>query len=132
VRIPDQANPLETRMRYAAEVFIVETRRGPAVVWLDPFWCEHPSRGKCHIAYAKPNGNGGPGRWVDNDPRYGPGCLVCQKPFVMEHLEHESSAWADYKAWQIWREGKSQDCGRKAAWALTTEAFGDLILERII
>lgn len=130
VRLPDPTQPLEPRVRYAAEVFLVETVQGPAVVWLDPFWYDKTPEAACHIAYARPDGDSGPGRWVDNEPRYGPRCSVCQKPFLMEHLERGSPAWPDFKAWQLWREGKADRCGRKAAWKRVAEVFGGLIIER--
>jgi hypothetical protein len=54
VQIPDRTKPLETLVRYAAEVFLVETAQGPAVIWLDPFWCDRSSAESCHIAYVSP------------------------------------------------------------------------------
>jgi hypothetical protein len=130
VRIPDRTKPLETLARYAAEVFLVETQQGPAVVWIDPFWCERSAAESYHIAYASPKPNAKPGRWVDPEPRYGPHCIAYQNPFVMEQLEHNSSAWADYKAWQIWRDGRGEQCGRRAAWKRVEAAFGELIVKR--
>jgi len=134
VRLPDRQRPLETAVQYAAEVFLVETAQGPGVVWLDPFWCDSsppPPTKICHISYAKPWFDPGRGRWVDQDPRYGPRCLAWQKPFLMERLEQGSPAWGDYKAWKIWSSGKAGTCGRRAAWRLIEETFGELILKRL-
>jgi hypothetical protein len=130
LRLPDRYNPLETVVRYVAEVFLVETTHGPAIVWLDPFWNENSPDASCHIAYVRPDGDAQSGRWIDNDPSYGPHCLAWQKPFVMERLDRTSPAWADYKAAQCWRAGNSARYGRKAAWKLVTARLGDLILER--
>jgi hypothetical protein len=76
IRIPDRTNPLQTLVRYAAEVFLVDTNHGPAVVWLDPFWCERSPAKSCHIAYVSPRCNAKPGRWIDNEPRSGPHCIA--------------------------------------------------------
>jgi hypothetical protein len=58
VRLPDRYNPLLTVVRYVAEVFIVETIHGPAIVWLDPFWSERSPEAACHIAYVRPDADG--------------------------------------------------------------------------
>lgn len=42
IRIPNPRNPRAPTVGAVAEVFLVETRQGPAVVWLDPFWCSVP------------------------------------------------------------------------------------------
>lgn len=73
-----------------SDVFLVETTYGPGVVWLDPFWCGAAPEETCHIAYANPCRDAGSERWLHNDPRYGPKCLVYQKPFLMERMERES------------------------------------------
>jgi hypothetical protein len=52
VVLPDRRHPLTTVAQYAAEVFLADTTAGAAVIWLDPFWCQHPDG--CHIAYAQP------------------------------------------------------------------------------
>jgi hypothetical protein len=130
VRLPDPKRPLETLVRFVAEVFLVQTRHGPAVAWLDPFWWEGPRGERCHIAYATPKPATRPGRWIDNEPKYGPRCLVYQKPFVMEQVDRESPVWRDCKAWQTWREGKSEQCGRHAAWEYLKDLFADLGLSR--
>jgi hypothetical protein len=130
IHIPCRSNPLQTLIGYAAEVFLVETQHGPAVVWVDPFWFDKCPQDTCHIAYARPRGAARAGRWVDQEPRYGPRCLVCQKPFVIELVDRDSSAWPDCKAWRLWRAGKAKQCGRTAAWGRVEEVFGDLILER--
>jgi hypothetical protein len=130
VRLPDRTKPLESLVLYAAEVFLVETGQGPAVIWLDPFWCERAAAESCHIAYVSPRRNNRPGRWIDTEPRYGPYCIAYQNPFVIEQLDQASPAWSEYKAWKIWREGRGEQCGRRAAWERMTTTFGDLILAR--
>jgi hypothetical protein len=130
VRLPVHSNPLKTNVRYAAEVFMVETAFGPAVVWLDPFWCNDPTKLSCHIAYASPKEDADNERWIDKDPRYGPFCLVSQKPFVMEPLDSASPAWGEYKAWRSWRRGRAEHFGRKAAWDAAQHAFQELRIER--
>jgi hypothetical protein len=58
--------------------------------------------------------------------------LAWQKPFVMDLLDQHSPAWADCKAWKTWSNGKSDQCGRKAAWKLVEATLEDLIVERRI
>lgn len=128
VVLPDRRRPLTTAPQYAAEAFVAETRTGNAIIWLDPFWCEQTSA--CHIAYAAPKADTSGKRWVDQDPRYGPGCLAYQRPVIFERLERESSAWEAYVAWQHWRSQHADDCGRQAAWQRVEECFGDQILAR--
>ena len=130
VRLPNPKRPLVSGVRAVAEVFLVETTQGPAVVWLDPFCCGEPPEQACHIAYANPRSNGRADRWLDNDPRYGPKCLVYQKPFLMERLGRESPAWPECKAWQAWRQDKADRCGRRAAWEHVRAVFGGLIVAR--
>ena len=48
------------------------------------------------------------GRWVDDCPRYAPGCPVYQKAIVIELLSREPSARPVCKAWRRWREGKAE------------------------
>jgi hypothetical protein len=84
----------------------------------------------CHIAYASPKEDADYERWVDKDPRYGPYCLVSQKPFVMEPLDSASPAWGEYKAWRSWRQGRAEHFGRKAAWDAAQHAFQELRIER--
>jgi hypothetical protein len=130
IRIPNPRKPLELLIRPVAEVFLVETTLGPGVVWLDPYWCGETAEASCHIAYASPQSVPGAERWRDEERRYGPKCLVYQKPFLMERLEPESPAWGDYQAWRAWRAERSEWCGREAAWALIQQTFADLILAR--
>lgn len=127
--IPNRRRPLETAVRAVAEVFLVETTYGPAVVWLDPYWCDAPPEESCHIAYATPRRASESERWLDTDPRYGPKCLVYQKPFLMEPLDWERAGWK-YAAWQAWRKDRVARCGRKAAWARASAVFGGLIVGR--
>jgi hypothetical protein len=135
IRIPNPRNPREATVRAVAEVFLVETRQGPAVIWLDPFWCGGPPAESCHIAYASPrSATSEEGRraevWIDSDPRYGPKCLVYQKPFLMERLVRDSRTWLEHNAWQVWRKERPKQCGRQAAWGLVKDVFGDLIVAR--
>lgn len=130
VCLPNPRRPLTTSVRAVAEVFLVETKQGSAVVWLDPFWCAAPPDEACHIAYAMPRRDQKSERWLDNDPRYGPKCLVYQKPFLMERLTRASSAWVEHKAWRAWLEERAVRCGRKAAWTRVGLALGDLIVAR--
>lgn len=130
IRLPNPRRPLESGVRHVAEAFLVDTTQGPAVVWLDPFWCGGLPEQVCHIAYASPRGDAKSERWIDNDPRYGPRCLAYQKPFLMERLDPESPAWSEYEAWRGWLDGKPDLCGREAAWAQVKAAFGELIVAR--
>jgi hypothetical protein len=131
VRIPNPKKPLDLDPHYAAEVFVVDTAHGAAVVWLDPFWCDKPDDPVVHIAYAEPIRQRDEERWVDNDPRYGPRCIAYQKPFIIERLRRESSAWQDYKAWQAWRGMKGKECGRRAAWSRAEQDLPGLIHQRL-
>ena len=130
VRLPSRRNPLGLVARCVAEVFLVETTRGPAVVWLDPFWCRESPTDSCHIAYVSPRYEPDRLRWIDDDPRYGPGCLAYQKPFVMEQLDRRSPAWREWEEWQRWRDHATVRCGRNAAWERVRAVFGALILSR--
>jgi hypothetical protein len=114
VRLPDRTHPLQTAARPAAEVFLVDTTDGPAVVWLDPFWCREPG-GAWHIAYASPRSNGTQRCWVDHEPHYGPHCLAYQKPVVFERLSPESPAWSEYEAWLHYRGEQGMGCCHTAA-----------------
>jgi hypothetical protein len=131
VRIPNRHKPLELDTHCAAEVFLVETAQGAAVVWVEPFWCEKPEETVARIAYADPIVQGDAPRWVDSDPRFGPHCIPYQKPFVMERLDRESPAWKDYKAWQTWRAMKGKDCGRRAAWERVSRELPEIIKRRL-
>jgi len=130
IRIPNRRKPLVTDTRAVAEVFLVETTHGPAVVWLDPFWCGMPPEEACHIAYATPHPVAEAERWVDHNPRYGPRCLAYQKPFLLERLDRDSPAWHEYQTWQHWQARRPQHCGRAAAWVLVTATLGALIVAR--
>jgi hypothetical protein len=131
VRIPNPRKPLDLDAHCAAEVFLVETPQGIAVVWVEPYWCDKPDETVAHIAYAAPVCLGDEPRWVDNDPRFGPHCIPYQKPFVMERLGPESSAWKEYKAWQSWRAMKGKDCGRRAAWQRIARELPDVVRRRL-
>jgi hypothetical protein len=128
VVLPDRRHPLTTVAQYAAEVFLADTTAGPAVIWLEPFWCERPE--SCHIAYAQPRAREGGSRWVDPEPRFGPGCLAYQKPVILERVDQTSGNWEVHQAWLRWREGKEEHCGRKAAWTQVERCFGERILAR--
>ena len=147
VCLPDRRRPLLVQPHPAAEVFIVETVRGSAVVWLDLFWCD-PRRDRpeseahagheaaaaaaCHIAYALPRSHPTAERWIDNDPAFGPYCIPWQKPFVIERLHTESPGWHRYTDWQTQRRSDRHACGRLDAWRRVEELFGELISSRIV
>jgi hypothetical protein len=131
LRVPNPRRPLELDTRCAAEVFLVQTAHGKAVIWVEPFWCDQLDQPVARISYAEPIRSGAADRWVDNDPRYGPGCLPYQKPFVMERLGKDSPAWRAYKAWQTWRATKGKVCGRRAAWQRVEQELGDVLERRL-
>lgn len=128
VVLPDRRHPLTTVAQYAAEVFLADTTAGAAVIWLDPFWCQHPDG--CHIAYAQPRPGEGGNRWADHEPRYGPGCLAYQNPVVLERVDQTSGNWEVHQAWLRWRAERLENCGRKAAWKQAERCFGERILAR--
>jgi hypothetical protein len=132
VQVPDRRKPLTTRIHYAAEVFLVDTTHGPAVIWLEPFWCEAAAAEACHIAYASPASNGSAMRWVDQQPRYGPKCLAYQKPFVIERLDEQSEAWGRYQEWQRWQARQPAGSDRAAAWRQVETTFSELGLVRLV
>jgi hypothetical protein len=139
VRLPDPKHPLQLEPGAVAEVFLVDTVQGPAVVWLDPFWCDAANgtsghSGHCHIAYASPVGQPMDERWSDHDPAFGPHCIPWQKPFIIERLHPDpaSPAWRTYKAWQQRRSADSRACGRRAAWERVQRRFGPLIRQRVV
>jgi hypothetical protein len=131
VLLPERRQPLQLASHYAAEVFLVETDYGQAVVWVDPFWCDQLTEPVCHIAYAYPVGDPEGERWVDNDPRFGPNCIPYQKPFVLERITQQSPVWKDYRAWQEWRGMKGKVCGRQAAWQRVQQELGEVVGRRI-
>lgn len=116
VVLPNRRNPFELDRRSVAEIFLVETTLGAAVVWLEPEWCEMPIRKVCRVSYADPLEKVAETRWVDQDPRYGPHCIAYQKPFLVERLTSVSPAWNEYSAWSIRRGVERRDCDRDAAW----------------
>lgn len=125
VRLVNRQSPIEPVPYYAAEVFLADTKYGAAVIWLDPFWFEEA--GRCHITYADPRWDEATNRWIDQQPRWGPGCIAYQKPVIFERVDAESSAWESYRAWQHWRAGKGDEYGRRAAWKHVEAAYGDRI-----
>ena len=52
--IPNRRKPLAVDTRCVAEIFVVATTHGDAIVWSEPFWCDKPTTPVVHIAYAKP------------------------------------------------------------------------------
>lgn len=130
LRIPNPRRPLEICVHPVAEAFLVETIRGPGVIWLDPFWCDSRGAEACHIAYASPQYDPRAERWIDPNPRYGPKCLAYQKPFVVELLNSESPAGDQYQTWLAWRKCRSEECDRAAAWASVQRTLGHLIKAR--
>lgn len=131
LQIPDPRKPLHLKAHCVADAFLVETPQGPAVVWVEAFWCKEPAGRVARIAYARPLQEGSKERWVDHDPRYGPHCLAYQRPFIIERLTRESPAWRDYKAWQHWRSAQGSACGRRAAWQQIEQELGDGIARRL-
>ncbi|KAA6185525.1 hypothetical protein F2Q65_08585 [Thiohalocapsa marina] len=130
IRLPDPRRPLVLDSRYVAEAFLVQTRHGPGLVWLDAFWCKWPDLEVCHIAYATPVAKDDEQRWVDQYPRYGPGCLAYQKPVIVERLDADSQAWIDYKVWQNWRAVHHADCDREAAWRHVETVLSGIDIQR--
>lgn len=131
LRLPYPHKPLTLDTRYAAEVFVVETVRGTAVVWIDPDWCDKPDEQTVHIAYATPVRQADTDRWVDNEPRYGPHCIPYQKPFVIERLNRSSPVWSEYKSWQLRRATKGKPCGRLAAWQRVEQELAGIVQRRL-
>jgi hypothetical protein len=131
IRIPEPRRPLQTAPHCAAEVFLVETRYGPAVVWLEPFWCERPEDQVCRIAYANPKAMSSATRWVDQDPHYGPRCLAYLKPFVIEQACRDSAVWKDCEVWRRQRAARGTPCGRRAAWMRVKAELSDIITKRL-
>lgn len=131
LQIPVPRRPLQLKAHCVADAFLVETERGPAVVWVEVFWCNEQAGSVARIAYARPQQNGSEERWVDHDPRYGPQCLAYQRPFIIERLSQESPAWRDYKARQHWRASQGNACGRRAAWQRIEQDLGDSIVQRL-
>jgi hypothetical protein len=147
VQMPNPKSPLQLQAVPAAEVFLVETVRGAAVVWLDLFWCTAeygareatvdaalPSRkaSRCHIAYAVPRPQPGVDRWVDNNPSFGPRCIAWQKPFVIERLHARSEGWRHYRDWRSQQPSYGSAGGRHAAWRHVETVFEDLIRFRVV
>jgi len=58
--------PMQLVAHCPAEVFVVHTDRGPAVVWVETSWCERPNESACRIAYAEPRTSSNPDRWSKN------------------------------------------------------------------
>jgi hypothetical protein len=132
VLLPNPRRPLQIEPHLVAEVFVVDTSYGPAVVWLEPFWCGSPDPQVCRIAYASPRLGRGGRRWADQQPRYGPRCLAYQKPFIIERLGQDSPASAERRAWDRWRAEKDRDCDRDAAWRRVETELRDLNIRRLV
>jgi hypothetical protein len=124
--IPNPRKPLDLEARCVAEIFLVETTHGSAVVWLEPYWCDKPDEPVVQVVYAQPVRRGAADRWVDNDPRFGPRCIAYQKPVIIERLERGSPRWRDYRAWQTWRSGNGKECARNAAWQRVEQELGEI------
>lgn len=131
VLLPNRRKPLELDAHCVAEMFLVGTTHGNAVVWLEPGWCDKPEEAVVQVAYAEPVRRGDADRWVDNDPRFGPRCIAYQKPVVIERIDQASPAWRDYRAWQTLRAGRGDACGRRAAWHRVEQALGQTLLRRL-
>jgi len=140
VRLPNRLRPLTDTARYAAELYLAQTSHGPAVIWLDAFWCDNDPLDACHIAYAQPQ----PRRmessdpatehalcWVDNSPRWGSHCIPYQNPVIIEPLRRGSPAWPDYEAWHNARGVRGVRCNRSEGWEHAKLAFGTLVQQRI-
>jgi hypothetical protein len=131
LQIPNPRKPLEPQAIGAAKVFLIESKYGSAVVWLEAFWCREAHAPVARIAYAKPRQDGTVERWVDHDPRYGPRCLAYQRPFIIERLTRHSPLWRDHRAWQSWRAMQGQVCGRRRAWQRAADELGKLVVKRL-
>jgi hypothetical protein len=131
ILLPNPRKPLELDAHCVAEMFLVGTTHGGAVVWLEPGWCDKPDESAVQIAYAQPVHRGEADRWVDSDPRFGPRCIAYQKPVVIEGIDKDSPAWRDYRAWQVSRAMKGKECGRRAAWQRVEQELGDTLLQRL-
>lgn len=113
--LPFRAKPLEREDRCVAEMFMIDTKAGAAVVWLEPYWPAHPDRRVCQICYADPVEKDATS-WVDNRPRFGPFCIPYQSPFLVEQLTAESSLWRPFLDWHSWRHARRSQCLRSKAW----------------
>lgn len=131
LQIPNPREPLTLKAHCAADVFLVESVNGAAVVWLEAFWCRGETARLARIAYANPRQDRSNDRWVDYDPRFGPHCLAYQNPFIIERLSRESPVWREYQAWQLWRATQGSVCGRQSAWRRVEYELGDLIERRL-
>jgi hypothetical protein len=132
ILIPSPRRPLQTEPHLVAEMFVVDTSSGRAIVWLEPFWCEGSDLQVCRIGYASPRSAHAGRRWTDEQPRYGPRCLAYQKPFVIERVDQDSLVWAEWKAWHDWRAKKGLKCDRDAAWRRVETELRDLNLRRLV
>jgi len=131
VLIPNPRKPLELDAHCVAEMFLVGTTHGNAVVWLEPSWCDKPDEAVVQVAYAQPIRRGDADRWVDSDPRFGPRCIAYQKPVVIERIDQTSPAWRDYRAWQTLRAIRGRASGRRAAWRRVEQEVGEMLLQRL-
>lgn len=131
LKIPNPRKPLQLKAHCVADAFLVETGCGPAVAWVEAFWCKSETDRVAHIAYAQPHQYDEEDRWVDHDPSYGPYCLAYLRPFLIERITKDSITWRDHKAWQHWRASQGNACGRRAAWERIEREFGALIQERL-
>lgn len=131
LQIPNPEKPLALKPHCAAEVFLIASTSGPAVVWLDAFWCRDETARPARIAYVTPRQDGLEDRWVDHDPRFGRHCLAYQNPFIIERLTRESPVWREYQSWQTWGASQGRACERQSAWQHVEQTLGDLIERRL-
>ena len=129
VQLPNRRRPLQWQSHVAAEVFLAESKHGPCVIWLDPFWCDH-AEGGTHVAYASLRASAE--RWIDTDPRFGRHCIPYQKPVILERISRGSATWRDYMAWQARLSQDTKNCGRHAAWQRVEADLGDIAPRRLV
>jgi hypothetical protein len=132
MHIPDRRRPLEPRVRYLAEVFLLETPSGPAFVWLTPEWPGRPVAECAGICYACPAPDPSGERWVDNRPRHGAKCLDYLSPIVIERLRPDSPAWQEHVEWSARRGHPERTLSREAAWRVAEAFLEGLPYRRIL
>lgn len=126
IRIPDRRNPLTDEYRCLAEVFIADTRLGPAVIWLEPFWHESDNQRVAGISYSAPSARPQGSLWIDDNPSFGPHCIAYQRPFVIEQLTAESPLWRDYLAWRSYAVTNQNLCSAEKAWQRAAEELAEI------
>jgi hypothetical protein len=132
VCMPNPKRPLETMQCYVAEMFLLDTPTGPALLWLGPDWHEYPPGESCCICYAQPLPDASGKRWVDNRPRHGNKCLDFFNPVVIEQLDAASEAWGEHALWSEKKRLASPALDRDAAWSIAQAFLGDMHYQRML